>query len=257
MPKNSIVLGMARSGTSMTAAIFARCGYFVAEKDNQLQEADKFNPSGYWEAEPFINANKEILSAVGFGCDNTWFRNAITEKQAADILKLQILPEHKKLISQFNLHSPWVWKDPRLCYTLGYWWPHLEQENTRVLFLHREPSEILSSFLRVKKSWYVDQSLSEADICNRIEQHLKAAKSTLEKFNIPYVNINYSDYSSDPDGVVNSVSDFFEVVLDKSDIGYNSKANHSSFRGKVSIVFERLISLIPHWIRRLIKQFVD
>jgi hypothetical protein len=31
IPKNVLVLGMARSGTSMTASIFARHGHFVTE----------------------------------------------------------------------------------------------------------------------------------------------------------------------------------------------------------------------------------
>lgn len=61
MKKNVLIIGMARSGTSMTSAIFSRYGSSVAEnKENQLQKPDKFNPSGYWQAESLLKANKEI-----------------------------------------------------------------------------------------------------------------------------------------------------------------------------------------------------
>ena len=40
--KNTIVIGMPRSGTSMTAAIFARQGYFLAEDtDEELRPGDE------------------------------------------------------------------------------------------------------------------------------------------------------------------------------------------------------------------------
>ncbi len=84
MAQNIIILGMARSDTNLTASIFARKGYFVTYNNaNALQSADKSNPPGYWEANSLVNFNKEILRAVNYQCDNTWFHAPITHKQPA------------------------------------------------------------------------------------------------------------------------------------------------------------------------------
>ena len=47
MPKNVIIVGMARSGTSLTASMFAKQGYFVADDpDSELEGPNKFNQIG-------------------------------------------------------------------------------------------------------------------------------------------------------------------------------------------------------------------
>ena len=86
MPKNVLVVGMARSGTSLTASIFVKKGYFVAEDpENQLQAAGPHNPGGYWELEDVKEANVEVLKAVGFQHHNTWVAEEIRPEQAEDI----------------------------------------------------------------------------------------------------------------------------------------------------------------------------
>ena len=242
MKKNVLIVGMARSGTSMTAAIFSRCGYFVAEnEENQLQKADKFNPSGYWEAEKLLKANKEILSAVGFEYDNTWFHKQITEKQVSSIDHLTTMQEHSKLISQYNDNQPWVWKDPRLCYTLGYWWPLMDQENTCVLLLKRDSNEIFQSFLRVKSSWHTTIPFSKNEVFSRIEAHISSAENTLKKYNIPYLTIDYSDYKENPKGVAKKLNQYFSTSLSEHDIGYKKSADHSSIIGRISLLPEKLM----------------
>ena len=57
MPKNVIIVGMARSGTSLTASIFAKKGYFVADDpDKQLQAGNRHNPGGFWELDDLVEA---------------------------------------------------------------------------------------------------------------------------------------------------------------------------------------------------------
>lgn len=175
MPKNVLIVGMPRSGTSMTASIFASNGYFVAEDSkNELRPGDEYNPSGYWEAEDLIKCNAEIFNAAGFHHDNTWLYNSIDDEQAASILTLEPLPEHEHLVDKFNKQGPWLWKDPRLCYTLGYWWPLLNHETTSVLLLKREPKEIYNSFIRLK--WRSTSQQDKKDVILRIQKHMDAAE---------------------------------------------------------------------------------
>ncbi len=98
MPKNVIIVGMARSGTSLTASIFANHGYFVAgDPDSELQDANINNPGGYWELNRLKDANAEIFQAVGFAHHNTWTSDEISPDQAEGIYALQQLNEHKDI----------------------------------------------------------------------------------------------------------------------------------------------------------------
>ena len=167
MARNIIILGMARSGTSLAASIFGKKGYYVASSEkNELQKADLFNPSGYWEASSLMAENKKVLKSVGFTRDNTWFFEPISEQQALAIRKLAPLPGHLDFISRYNNNSPWLWKDPRLCYTLAYWWPLLDHETTRVLLVTRNNKEIIQSFNRIKSDWSTTIPMDDEHILN-------------------------------------------------------------------------------------------
>ena len=258
MSKNAIIVGMARSGTSMTTAIFARKGYFVAEnKSDQLQVADRFNPSGYWEAEPLLKSNREILNNAGFTGDNTWFHNEITTEQANKINKIEISEQHKKLIELYQNNSPWVWKDPRLCYTLGYWWPHLDQENTQVILLQRNPIEIYKSFKNVEKSWYCTAEFNQATVFDRIEKHIESARQILNQYKIPYIELNYSEYSQHPEIVAKRLSDNFDIDVNSSDLGFSKRSNHSTTIGKLSMLSNNIFQSIATSIIRVIKSILN
>ena len=255
MPKNVLVVGMPRSGTSMTAAIFANNGYFVAEDQNkELRASDEYNPSGYWEAEPLIQCNAEIFAAAGFKHDNTWLYDSITDDQANAILSLQPSVKHQQLVDKFNQHNPWIWKDPRLCYTLGYWWPLLDATTTSVLFLKRDPKEIYNSFIRLK--WRSTSQEDKADVLLRIQKHLDATEAALKKYNIPHIVIHYSDYKNHPEKTADKLSRFFDLHLNKDDLGYQNKYNTHSLRGTLLRITDKIGDLLPHNIRTIIKKLI-
>jgi len=255
MPKNVLVVGMPRSGTSMTASIFANNGYFVAEdKDKELRSGDEYNPSGYWEAETLIQSNAEIFSAAGFKYDNTWLYDSISNEQAAAIFTLQQSTNHQELVHKFNQQSPWIWKDPRLCYTLGYWWPLLDASTTGVLFLKREPKEIYNSFIRLK--WRSISLKDKDDVLSRIQKHLDATEIALKKYNIPHIIIHYSDYKEQPEKTVNKLNSFFDLNLNKDDLGYQHKYNSLSFQGAILRTTNKVGDFLPSNIRTVIKKII-
>ena len=254
-PKNAIVVGMPRSGTSMTAAIFARKGYFVAEDEKKhLRQGDEYNPSGYWEAEPLIQANAEVFTAVGFEYDNTWLYDAITDQQAMSILELPKKAEHAELVGEYQQHQPWIWKDPRLCYTIGYWWSYIDPDATRVLLLKRNPKEIHQSFLRVK--WRTTSKQDKADTFSRVEHHINAAEHALKTLSIPHIVVDYSDFADMPDATAKKISDFFGFDLTAEEMGFSKKLNNSRLLGKISTLIDRIGDHIPDGVRKSIKRLI-
>ena len=255
MPKNVIVVGMPRSGTSMTAAIFTRSGYFAAEDEStQLRGKDEYNPGGYWEAEPLINANADIFKRAGYSFDNTWLYDQISDDQVESIFNLEQSQEHIDLVKKYNLNKPWMWKDPRLCYTLGYWWPVMDKKSTCVLLLKRDPHEIYQSFLRLE--WRSSSAESRRDVYDRIVRHIDSAEHAIRKFDIPYIEVNYSDYKNDPDTTAKRLSEFFEIEIGSDDLGYDKKLNTSGIRGASMRAINKFGDLLPDRVRKFIKALV-
>ncbi len=251
MPKNAIIVGLPRSGTSMTAAIFAGKGYFTAANaEQELRAGDHHNPSGYLEAETLIKFNADVFAAVDFPHDNTWLYDPLPANKASKIHRVFPIAEHADFINCYNHNSPWMWKDPRLCYTLDYWWPMIGSEDTRVLLIKRNPEEVYQSFIRLK--WRKKSSLSKRDVYARVEDHMAAAEKAIARHNIPHVTIEYGDYAAKPAEVAQRIGEFFDIALCSADLSYSGQLNHSSMRGKLATVIDLQLERLPsHWVKTI------
>ncbi len=253
--KNVLVVGMPRSGTSMTTAIFVRQGFFVAEDEGkELRKGDEYNPSGYFEAEPLTKSNAAIFKAAGFEFDNTWLYKPITDTQANTIFNLPHLQSDRQLVARYNEHSPWVWKDPRLCYTLAYWWPLMDHSNTVVLLLKRDADEILQSFRRLK--WRRHTTEDKQDVYMRITGHMNFVEQTIKYFKIPHIVIDYASYANEPEITAQRMKDFFGLPISAEELGYQPKLNNSGIRGRVSALLNNIADHIPDGLRKFFKRLM-
>jgi hypothetical protein len=236
----------------MVASIFGRLGYFAAEDpESELRVGDHHNPGGYWEAESLTRANAELFAAVGFAEDTTWIGSAITHAQAERIGSLTPRADHEELAAAYEARAPWVWKDPRLCYTLGYWWPLVRPDRTRVLLTLRDPAAIYQSFVRVK--WREPGPDARADVLARVDAHLAAARAAIARWKIPHLEVRYEDFAQDPTSTARALSSLLDLDLAPSDLGFTGRLNRSSFRGRVATALDRAYERLPRPLRRTAK----
>lgn len=255
-PRNVIILGMPRSGTSMTAAIFARQGYFLAEDvDEELRPGDEHNPSGYFEARGLVERNATLLRRAGFSGHNTWLFDPITDEQSETLRHLAPTPEDHAFATGYAAHRPWLWKDPRLCYTLAYWWPLIDQENTRVLVLRRRPEETWNSFLRL--DWRQDTDAERQDVMARIEHHLDAAMRCVTQCRIPHLAVHYDEYLAAPATTAARISETFGLSLAVDDLGFDKSLNSTRFPRRVQSFLSRqksrLANHLPDGVKAAIR----
>lgn len=150
--KNVIILGSGRSGTSLSAGLLAKSGYFMGK--NLIPGRDS-NPKGFFES-PDINAiNEELLAQVIPSrpkiIGNWFFRDRPRTGQrwvAVVPLKPQFNPTAKTQAKIKNLtsRSPYCFKDPRFSYTLPVWRPFLNKTVFVVVF--RNPAQTVNSVLK-------------------------------------------------------------------------------------------------------------
>lgn len=255
MAKNAIIVGMPRSGTSLSAAIFANKGYFVTENTaSELKAPNRYNPFGYFEAQSLIEFNVDLFKQLGFEEHNTWTGKAISDACAERIPELTPMPAHREYCEALKMHSPWVWKDPRLCYTIGYWWQLLDQKNTRVILLNRSPQDIYQSFLRV--GWREKNRKDRRDVYERVKKHLGFAKATLDRQAIPYVEIDYRDYFERSQEIAEKLSETFDIELSAKDLNAKASLDHSRGKGKWIAKLHRIREMMPASLKQQLKGLI-
>lgn len=151
-----VVLGMKRSGTSLTAGILASLGYFV---ENNSREPDRHNPEGYWESYRVLNLNTRLLRRLG----GTEFQPPRTT--AGWEMRREFRGERKRaksIVESYETHDSWAMKDDRFSLTLPLWKLVLPPRLSYVICV-RNPLAVARSMAQMDrrqdwessfKSWY-------------------------------------------------------------------------------------------------------
>lgn len=251
MPRNALIVGMPRSGTSLTAGVLARKGYYVGgSRLSAFQHGDDHNPFGYFEADDVVEHDVEIFRRVGFHFQNTWRFDMISAAEAEAIWDLTPTEADRALVAAYEGRRPWLWKDQRLCFTLPYWWKLLDRSATRVLVVTRRPKHIYDSFVRM--GWCARGEEQERRVERLTDQHLGAARAALRALQIPSMEIDYADYAGAPARVAERIGRFLDVELSSDDLNVRPELDHTRPRGILSARLRALIKKLPRGpVRRL------
>lgn len=239
MPRNVIIVGPPRSGTSLTSDIFARRGYYTGEG---LRVGDDYNPFGYYEAEDLINANVSLFEAAGYPHHNTWKFDPITAEQIESIGRMSVRDEHRNLLAQWGQHTPWMWKDPRFAITLEYWAQLIDGDSTGVILTSRNPEDVYWSFRR--KGWCDSGPDDRRRAIGIIEQHADNARQVIERLGVPHITIAYNEYHDAPVKVAARISEFTRMIVTVADLNFHATLDHSTgssrLAGHMRILLKRL-----------------
>lgn len=136
-----VVLGAGRSGTSLTAGVFNRLGFWIPQPEVQPNET---NPRGFGEPRRIVNFHAKLMARQ----DLTLFdarpaafdiaRSVIDEAADAKFLRWWLRRE-------FKSHDRVVVKDPRTGWFLPLWARCTGMAVTGYVFPLRHPTEVLAS----------------------------------------------------------------------------------------------------------------
>lgn len=134
------VLGMHRSGTSLTAGVLRLLGADLGPQDGFLPADPNDNPRGYWEQQSVIDLNNKLLERMsGSSVAPPELPVGWAEARALDDLR----DEARGILASFDPSAVWAIKDPRLSLTLPFWLP-LVDESAAVVCL-RAPRDVAAS----------------------------------------------------------------------------------------------------------------
>jgi hypothetical protein len=130
-----IIVGMHRSGTSLTTSILQKAGLNIG---SELLEAGEGNVKGHFENCNFYDFHKRGLHSLSMNSDG-W------DLKRIDKLDKQLDKEASAIIKK-NSNGSWGWKDPRTTLFLRFWEKKLPE--AKYLFIYRNPWEVVDSLYR-------------------------------------------------------------------------------------------------------------
>jgi hypothetical protein len=114
------VLGMGRSGTSLTTGLLGLLGVYLGPEERMLEAVEHDNARGYWEQREIYEINKEIMAVFG----GSWESPPCLPKgwERAPALAEARDRASRLIYDLFGAcDSRWAWKDPRASVTLPFW----------------------------------------------------------------------------------------------------------------------------------------
>jgi hypothetical protein len=103
------VLGMHRSGTSCVTGLLEDAGVFLGE----VYKQNPYNKKGNQEKQTIMDLHNEVLAASG----GAWDRPPSGPVVWSEAQKARL----QEIISHYDGHARWAFKDPRSLFTLSAW----------------------------------------------------------------------------------------------------------------------------------------
>ena len=148
LPHNLFILGAGRSGTSLVAGMLAGANYFMGE---ELIPARAANPKGFFE-DPHLNRLNDEVLAPFLPSPTSPPDPRLPTRKHAWLARLEVatdvrpVPVLTQAMQRYTAQQPYCFKDPRFCYTLPAWRPHLAP-GTRFVCVFRHPAATARSVL--------------------------------------------------------------------------------------------------------------
>lgn len=240
--KTVVVLGAARSGTSVTAGILASLGVDMGPTGGP----DRSNPRGSFEDRDFADLHKEIFERAGGG-KNYWdppSPESILALKDEFASKIQDLSRRKSKVK-----TVWGWKHPRTMLTAELFLPYLNDPHFVVVF--RNPVGTAGSSVKHTEKYRDRVHFLEAlkltnfyygEILKFFEKHPT----------LPKIFVAFEDVVADPLREARKLAEFLGLEMSEE----TTQDIHRLVipREKVAIERKKATDLIAGKIPRFVKQ---
>ena len=204
---NVIILTTGISGSSVITGFLTKAGLWAGDdtvyKDNITGKYETF------ENRKLVELNDSLFETIGVDFEGKARYDANARDRFNNIYSEIDTTKYLDFVDECNAHSPWIWKDPRLFLTIGFWKNCLDLSNTKVVVLHRNSYELWKS-LTIKRIIYSYNYLKNSEDKTR---HMLL--DYLKDNNFSYISLEYDQFTRDPDTSIKKLNGFIGTDLKK------------------------------------------
>lgn len=206
MLPNVVVLTGGISGSSVLAGLIARAGYWLGDETEKVAY-DTFENSR------LVQLNIQILRQSGYFCRDISDIPSPSVKKIKGISESIDLSVYERFLQECNRNQPWLWKDPRLSYTIFFWKRLIDLGKCRFIMMRRDLKQTWTGMiLRGKFSIPLDKLSIIHQEC------IKSSYNFLNRDGIKYYDLTFEDLINDPDKSICDINKFIGTHLDLSDL---------------------------------------
>ena len=199
--KNIIVLTHGWTGSSVFSGLLGKAGFWlgaetVAKPDyNTHENAD------------LVVHNNRLLHQLSPSLNHEHrFDPGDVHSMAARARSLDLAP-YRAFVQACDAHKPWVWKDPRLTWTIRVWAEVLDLQNTAFLVLTRDPVQAWVSANQrrhIQSHAFTRQYNGGITACNL---------QFLQERQLPYLQLSFEDLLLQPEATLARMNQAYGLSL--------------------------------------------
>lgn len=203
---NIVVLSPGFAGSSVLTGLISRAGEYWLGTDTKKVAHETYENAG------LVDLDERILREAGY----PWY----THPQSNDYLKNirevadpTLTEDARAFVVECKTHQPWLWKDPRLCYTLPFWNRFVDFSTCKFVVISRD----------VRQAW-IGQILKKRprtslkDLQNYFTTMLRGAGLFLSKHGLPHCTVTFDDLLLKPEETIATLNQFLDSGLSVDDL---------------------------------------
>lgn len=190
--KTILVLGMHRSGTSMTSGVLRMMG---VDMGHILLGSTEHNKKGHFENYFFEKLNKKILKEAG----GSWHEPPDKQKLLKTVKRRRFKIQTLIRAEQDRL---WGWKEPITVLILEGYLPYLR--NPYLIICKRDKEDIIRSIIR-RDNFDYEKARALTDY------YIKEINTVKDRYDLPTLEIDFKEFLFNPKDVIDDISKFIQV----------------------------------------------
>lgn len=219
MATNVVVFGGA-SGSSVLAALIARGGHWLGNETKQVT----YNT---YENSELVELDKRILRGCGlvwkmgrFRHDSGQTRPERPEQVAPpSIERLEgladrvDLDEFRSFIDRCDEREPWLWKDPRLSYTIFFWARLFDPARCRFVLMTRDTKQAWTGLILRG-----GENLAFDSFQSMLATNIGSVRRFGDRAGVPIHELTFEALILEPESTIRGLNEFLDLDLSLADL---------------------------------------
>lgn len=199
--KNIIILTHGWTGSSVFSALFGRAGYWLGSETVRKIDYDTF------ENVDLVKLNGAILDCMAPGIDH---EHAFDDAHVQSIERAAAshdLTPYRQFVERCSANGLWIWKDPRLTWTIRVWANVLDLDRTAFLILTRDD---LQAWISANRRRHIQSRQFTRKYNDGITN---SNIRFLEERGLPWLKTSFEELLLQPEQTLVRLNDFFATQI--------------------------------------------